>query len=240
MEIHEQSRVGEVAAHSFPAVQVFEDYGIDYCCGGGQSIGEACRHKGIDSGTVLQALRGRIREAGPTDRDWSTAPLSELIAYIVSKHHEYLKLELPRLQQRLSKVYATYRDRDNATLAPLPEVFFLMKNELDLHMHKEEMMLFPAIEESERAAKAGWRAELPFGSLANPVRVMLAEHDSAAEALSKIRRATRNYELPSHACSTYRALFQGFGALERDLHVHIHLENNILFPRALSLEAERV
>ncbi len=237
MEIYEQSQVGEVAANSFPAVQVFEDYGIDYCCGGNQSIGDACRQKGIDSGALLEALRDRVAGSGSDGQNWQTAPLAELIDHIVAKHHEYLKLELPRLEQRLNAVYRAHRDKDDGRLARLPEIFFLMKDELELHMHKEEGMLFPAIEHAERAANVGWRTELPFGSLANPVRVMLAEHDSAGDALSQIRSTTRNYELPPYACNTYRALFQGLEELERDLHLHIHLENNILFPRALALEA---
>jgi regulator of cell morphogenesis and NO signaling len=236
MEFHSNSKVGEIAAASMAAIRVFENFGIDYCCGGEQSITEACQLGGVDPEALLQAVRDTMLSAAPETRDWKAEPLSALIGHIVSVHHGYLKLELPRIQERLEVVYATHRERDGATLAPLPEIFFPMKDELELHMHKEERMLFPAIEESERAAKGGCLPPFPFGSLANPIRVMLAEHESAGASLDQIRAITKNYELPSHACETYRALFKGFESLERDLHMHIHLENNILFPRALALQ----
>lgn len=176
----------------------------------------------------------------PAIGNWNTVPLTELMAHIVSRHHQHLKLELPRLQQCLSTVYATYRVQDGAMLAPLPEHLFLMKTELDLHMHKEELTLFPAIEEWERAAKAGDRAPWSFGSLASLIRAMLSEHDSTADDLAETRRITCDYQIPPYACDTYRALFRGLEALERNLYFHMDLENNILFPRAMSLECERI
>ena len=236
MELHSNSKVGEIAAASMAAVRVFEDFGIDYCCGGEQSITEACRSGGVDPEALLKTVLETTLAGAPGTRNWQAEPLSELISHIVSVHHEYLKLEMPRIQKRLEKVYAAHKERDSATLAPLPGIFFLMKNELELHMHKEERMLFPAIVAAERAATTGGVAPFPAGSLANPIRVMLAEHESAGASLEQIRAITKNFELPPHACETYRALFKGFESLERDLHMHIHLENNILFPRALALQ----
>jgi len=163
--------------------------------------------------------------------DWNTAPLGALVKHIVSRHHEYLKLELPRLAQRLSKSIAV-----SDALAPIADFFYPMQQELELHMHKEEMMLFPAI---EQMARPGGVAMFPFGSLANPIRVMMAEHDSAFDALSEIRGATGNYALPADARAVQRELFEGMEALERDLREHVHLENDILFPRALLLESGR-
>lgn len=171
-----------------------------------------------------------------TTRDWKTEPLSALTSHIVSVHHRYLKLELPRIQQQLEVIYATHRERDGATLAPLPGIFFLMKDDLDLHMHQEERMLFPAIEELERAAKGGGLPPFPFGSLANPIRAILTGQESADASLEQIRAMTKNYELPSHACESYLALFKSFESLERDLHMHSDLETNVLFPRALALQ----
>lgn len=168
--------------------------------------------------------------------DWNTAPLPALIKHIVSRHHEYLKLELPRLAQRLNKAMAARENTESDTLARLADVFYPMQEELELHMHKEELMLFPAI---EQLARSGGAALFPFGSLSNPIRVMMAEHDSAFDGLAEIRRMTRNYELPADARANLRELFAGFDALERDLRQHIHLENEILFPRALSLEAHQ-
>ena len=236
MELHSGSKVGEIAAASMAAIRVFEDFGIDYCCGGDQSIGQACQSRGVDPQAVIEAVRETLSTDGRVTRDWKAEPLAALIRHIVSVHHEYLKLELPRLQKRLEAVYAAHRERDSATLAPLPGIFFMMKEELELHMHKEERMLFPAIEDLERAARNGRATVFPFGSLANPIRVMLAEHESAGGSLERIRAITKNYELPAHACETYKALFKGFEALEQDLHMHIHLENNILFTRAMALQ----
>ena len=236
MEIRSNSKVGEIAAASMAAIRVFEDFGIDYCCGGEQSIGEACQPGGVDPEGLIQAIRDTMLSAAPGTRDWWAEPLAALIRHIVSVHHEYLKIELPRIQKGLDVVYATYRERDAATLAPLPEIFFLLRGDLELHMHKEERTLFPAIEELERGARGAGIPPFPFGRFANPIGVMLAEHESASASLDQVRKITRNYEIPSHACDRYRALFEGFESLERDLHMHIHLENNILFPRALALQ----
>jgi regulator of cell morphogenesis and NO signaling len=178
--------------------------------------------------TMLSAAAGQS--------DWSAAPLSALIAHIVSVHHGYLKLELPLIQKRLEAVYTTHRERNAATLAPLPGILFLMTDELRLHMHKEERTLFPAIEESEQAAKGGYLPSAHWGTLANPIFAMFAEHESVESSLNQIRRITRNYELPPHACEPYQELFQGFEELEREIHTHIDLENKILFPRALALQ----
>ncbi len=163
MELDSNSKVGEIAATSMAAIRVFEDFGIDYCCGGEQSIKEACCSEGVDPESLLEAVRETMVSATSGTQDWKTGSLAALIDHIVSVHHEYLKLELPRIQKRLDLVLAARRERDAATLAPLPEIFFLMKDELELHVHKEERMLFPAIEESERVAKSGCLPAFPPG-----------------------------------------------------------------------------
>ena len=184
---------------------------------------------GSNSDTIPSAAAGQT--------DWSAVPLSALVAHIVSVHHWYLKLELPRIQRQLEAVYAIHRERDAATLAPLPGLLFLMTEDLYLHMHKEESTLFHVIEESEQGTNCGFPASSSFGTLASIIDMMLAEHENVTSSLEQIRRITRNYEIPSHASKAYRSLFQRFEALERDLHTHIHLENDILFPRALALQA---
>ena len=171
--------------------------------------------------------------AGAVAGDWNSLSLAELIAHLISQHHEYLRIELPRLQQCLYAVYRAYRAQYSATLASLPSLLFLMKDDLDLHMHKEELVLFPAIEKLEREAP-------PSGSLSSPIRTMLSEHDSTTGALGDIRRITRDYQLPVHACDRYRALFRDFEALERGLQFHRYLEESILFPRTLSMECQQV
>jgi regulator of cell morphogenesis and NO signaling len=167
---------------------------------------------------------------------WGDAPLSALIGHIVSVHHEFLKTELPRVEKLLEVAYSVHRATDSATLAPLPGIFFLMKDELDLHMHKEEAMLFPAIEEAERAATGGYAAS-HVAALRYPISVMLGEHESATSTRQQIRKITRDYALPTRASDLYCALFLGFEALERDLECHVRLENEILFPRAMALQS---
>lgn len=229
--------VAELAARSLAAVGVFERLGIDYCCGGHRPLGDACREKGLDPDVVLRELDSASASGEAVDRDWASAKLQELVDHIVTRHHEYLKNELPLLAERLAKVFRIYNERYGPTLIGLPEVFGELRSELEMHMRKEEQILFPAIVAAERAVSSvGKIPPLPFGSFANPITMMEHEHDSAGQALSRIREITGNFALPDYACTTYRALMSGLQELERDLHLHIHLENNILFPRALQLE----
>jgi regulator of cell morphogenesis and NO signaling len=235
MEIQAQT-VGQVAAGSVAAINVLEQYGIDYCCAGKRSFEDACRDKGLSPAAVAGEIAA-AETAPPQSTDWNTAPLRELIRHIVSTHHEYLKLELPRVGQRLNKVVRVHGEHDPTTLHELQTVYDGLWQELGLHMHKEEMMLFPAIERYEAAAERGLPLPpAPFGSIANPISVMEAEHDSAGGALARIRELTADFQAPGYACSTYHTMLSGLKALETDLHSHIHLENNVLFPRVIALE----
>jgi regulator of cell morphogenesis and NO signaling len=169
-----------------------------------------------------------------------TAPLRELIAHIVAKHHEYLKLELPRVGKRIAEVVETHGANDLETLHNLQSVYEDLWQELDLHMHKEELMLFPAIERYAAAAEAGAPLPpVPFGSIANPIAVMQREHGGAGDALRRIRELTGDFQAPAGASAAYGSMLDGLKALESDLHVHIHLEDDILFPRAIALENGR-
>jgi regulator of cell morphogenesis and NO signaling len=238
MDVQSQT-VGEVAASSALALNILDQYGIDYCCGGKRLFEDVCREKGLSPAKVASEIETAAAVQKAPSRDWNAAPLRELIGYIVSTHHEYLKLELPRIGQRVRKVVEVHGENDPAALHELDNVFDGLWQELDLHMHKEEMMLFPAIERYEAAAKSG--APLPpapFGSIGNPIGVMEAEHDSAGRALTRIRELPVDFQPPPYACSTYRAMLDGLKALEADLHAHIHLENNILFPRVIAIEKQ--
>jgi regulator of cell morphogenesis and NO signaling len=214
--------VAEIATASLAAVRVFEKLGIDYCCGGKRPLADVCHQKGYDAAAVRRELEQAASDPGPDTRDWTTAPLEELVNHIVNTHHAYLNRELPALSARVEKVYRVYNQRYGQTLLGLPEVFGGLRAELETHMRKEEMILFPAI--------AGQR---PFAALANAIGVMESEHESAGEALAKIREITQDFNIPEYACVTYRALMNGLRELEQDLHIHIHLENNVLFPRAM-------
>lgn len=236
----QEKTVSEIAAGSLAAVRVFERLGIDYCCGGKRPLAEACREKGYDPAAVLGELDSVAAASEAPSRDWNHAPLKEVIEHIVTTHHDYLNRELAPLSARIEKVYKTYNEKYEPALTGLPEVFFGLRSELEMHTRKEEMILFPAIAAYETAVEAGSPLpQTPFGTVANPIRMMEAEHDSAGNALADIRRITANYAIPEYAGVTYRSLMAGLQELEQDLHLHIHLENNILFPRAIALENSR-
>lgn len=228
--------LADVAAISLGAVGTLERYGLDYCCGGKQPFDEACLVKGLTPDSVMEEIEQALA-AGGVEKDWQSAPLGELAKHIVATHHEYLKLELPTLGNRLNKVHAVHGARDPETLDRMLEVFGALREEMEMHMHKEEAILFPFIEQYGRAESQNQpMPPVPFGSIANPIAMMEREHVSAGNALGEIRALTQNYQLPPYACTTVGTLYQGLQALEADLHVHIHLENNILFPRAIALE----
>jgi regulator of cell morphogenesis and NO signaling len=208
--------IGQIAAENPASIRVFEKYGIDFCCGGGIAFTEACSKRGLDADTVQAEIDAA--SGGPADdpTDWQTAPLDNLIDHIVETHHVYLKTQLPRLDAMIEKV----QNAHGAAVPPIADIFGSMRAELEAHLMKEEMILFPMI----RTGRAGAAA---------PIRVMLAEHDSAGEALERLRALTNGYVASAQACNTWRGLYFELADLERDLHRHIHLENNILFPRAL-------
>jgi regulator of cell morphogenesis and NO signaling len=239
MVIQEQTTVGEIAAVSVAAANVLEKYGIDYCCAGKRPFDQVCRGKGLSPVAVKGEIDKAVAALPRETRDWSVEPLKDLIRQIVTTHHEYLKLELPRLGQRLRKVVQVHGEKDPAALHELEAVYQGLWQELSLHMQKEERILFPAIERYETAVRSGVPLPpAPFGRIASPIAVMEAEHDSAGSALGRIRELTMDFQAPAYACSTYNALLDGLKALEADLHIHIHLENNILFPRIIALEQQ--
>jgi regulator of cell morphogenesis and NO signaling len=230
--------LADVAATSLSAVRTLERHGLDYCCGGKQPFEEACAAKGLNPESVMREI-DQARRSGASERDWQTAPLDEIVQHIVGTHHEYLKLELPALGSRMDKVLAVHGSKDQQTLSRLADVFGSLRAELEAHLQKEEAILFPFLEQYGRA-EASRRPvpPVPFGSVAHPIGVMEREHVGAGGALQEIRDLTGGFEYPSYACSTVRALFDGLKALEADLHAHIHLENNVLFPRAIALEKQ--
>jgi regulator of cell morphogenesis and NO signaling len=233
----DQKTIGEIAAENPAVTRVFEKYGIDYCCGGKIPVAEACKARGIQVADLEAELVQATATRAPGGQDWQAAELSALIDHIISTHHVYLKSELPRLQFLMDKVLAAHGKNHGDSLAPLGRTFAELRAELEAHLMKEEMVLFPIIRGLELAKQQGRQAPAAHcGSVNNPIRVMEHEHDSAGRALEAMRQATGNYTLPADACNTYRALFHALGELEADLHQHIHLENNILFPRAAALE----
>ncbi len=235
MTLRANEKLGAIAAGNPQAVRVFEKHQIDFCCGGDRPVEQVCRAKGIST----EELLAEIEAAAPAndERDWQAASLTELADHIVARHHAYLRTELPELARMIENVIAAHSLKYADSLLPLRKTFAGLQAELTTHMMKEEMVLFPLVKQMEAAAGAGTALPpAPGGSVSNPVRMMEAEHDSAAGALREMRRLTSGYAVPPDGCITYRVLFQRLQILEADLHVHIHLENNVLFPRAAALE----
>jgi regulator of cell morphogenesis and NO signaling len=227
--------VREYAVEIPQAVRVFEKLGIDYCCGGGKSLSEACAQIKVPVEEVLSRLSSNTAtEAKPTS-DWSQAELSGLVDHIVAKHHAYVRQELPRLELLLNKVASKHSEK-HPELKRVQIVFGTMRDELNSHLLKEEQILFPYIKELEFSTAS--RRPM-FGSVRNPIHMMEIEHDSAGDALRELRQLTGEYTAPEEGCFSYKTLYQGLSEFEADLHQHIHLENNILFPRAIELEGQR-
>lgn len=231
------STVGKWVTEHPRTSRVFESLQIDYCCGGGKPLEEACWERKLASQQVLGQLLQAIEEAdnGATE-DWSTIRLTELCDHIEQTHHAYLRADLPRLTALIAKVVNAH-GKAHPELPRLQEVFAELRAELEPHMFKEERVLFPAIRLLERG---GDQPSFPFGTVANPIRIMEHEHDNAGEALAQIRKLTNDFAVPAGACNTYRAMLDALHQLERDMHQHVHKENNILFPKARQLEEPRM
>jgi regulator of cell morphogenesis and NO signaling len=206
--------------------RVFERFAIDYCCGGKVPLRTACEDRGLDVGTVLDALA----ESRTADTDWAAASLEDLCTHIVGHHHAYLREELPALAALTDKVARAHGDR-HAELHDVAATFAAVRAELEAHMEKEEQVLFPACVALER----GIGTDLPFPVDA-PIEAMVHEHDEVGAALAQLRRLTGGYAPPADACNSYRAMLDRLESLELDTHEHVHEENNILFPRAAALE----
>jgi len=237
MNTFETQTVREIAIHNPAAIRVFDTFGIDYCCGGNRPIEEACKKAEVRIDAVLGALNAvEAVSAQPEEREWATAHLADLAAHIVDRHHAYVREETPRIERLLQKVVKAH-GKNHPEVADIEETFAALSGELSLHMLKEERVLFPFIGHLEAAMQTG--GAMPFGCFASvemPISRMLADHDDAGALLAKIRALSNNYSVPDAACPTYRSLYAGLEAFERDLHHHVHLENNMLFPRAVAIE----
>ena len=240
--------VREFAIEIPSATRVFETLKIDYCCGGNRPLTEACGENGLDLEEVLQLLEEghSTTETGtqPSTRHAQADPqsmsLAHLINLIVEKHHSYTRQELERLTALLDKVCGVH-GTNHPELLDIRSQFQTLRAELEPHMLKEERILFPYITRLETAVGQKQRAPFaPFGEVSNPIMVMMREHEAAGEILKTIRELSNDFSTPDDGCFSYRTLYNVLAALEADLHQHIHLENNILFPRSLEMEQKAV
>lgn len=231
--------VRDLAVELPNATRVFEKTRIDYCCGGDQLLGAACARAGVDLQTLekmLEANPGPALNAAVAFQNLSAA---ELIEYILDKHHVYTRDEMQRLETLVDKVVNAH-GANHPELLSIRDLLQQLIAELRGHMFKEEQILFPFIVQLEHSVSQGQPPPFaPFGTVNNPLRMMMVEHDNAGELLREMRKLSRDYKVPENACMSYKTFYEALEAFEQDLHQHIHLENNVLFPMAVKLEAAR-
>jgi regulator of cell morphogenesis and NO signaling len=235
MTINAKSTVRELALMVPGATRIFENYGIDYCCGGYRSLFDACQIRSVAMEEVVRSLEA-LQQAPDDSRDWREESLTSLTEYIIDTHHLFTMHELDRLENLFNNV-CSHHGENHRELFEAQRVFAQLRQELIPHMLKEEQILFPYIARMEKAAGEASTVAPPFFcTIRNPVRIMMMEHDAAGDLLIQLHSVTKGYETPPDGCLSFRSLYQGLSVLEADLHQHIHLENNILFPRAVSME----
>lgn len=229
--------VREIALEMPLTTRVFEEYKIDYCCHGDTMFDVACRNVGAAPEIVHEKIDNILDASIETDGEsFSTMALSDLIDHILDKHHVYTKEEMAHLTPLMAKVASRHGDHYQYLLE-LKELFEAVCADLEPHMVKEEMVLFPYIRDLDyRSANKMTVAFPPFGTVQHPIKMMSVEHEEVGDILSRMRTVTNDYDLPDGACPSFTALYHRFEEFERDIHQHIHLENNILFPRAVELE----
>lgn len=237
MNFNDQTKVKDIALSNPGARQVLEDAGLDYCCGGGKSLQEACLHADVPAEEILNRLRENSLDVTPDDANWTSAPLSDLTRHIRERHHQYVRQAIVRIQPLLDKVEAKHR-KNHSEIADIQRLFVEIGREMIMHMRKEEQILFPYIDALEHAVNTHASVEPPFfQTVRNPIHAMMQEHDAAGDLVRQIRSLTSEYAAPADACTSFRALYEALREFEADLHQHVHLENNVLFPRAVELEA---
>jgi regulator of cell morphogenesis and NO signaling len=235
--LNESMTIGEMVANDFRKAEVFRKYGIDYCCGGKITLQQSCQKKGINFDEINQDLLA-IDERKDRSEDYKSWDMDFLVDYIVNKHHKYVTNSHPMMLELSAKVARVHGDR-HLELIEINRLFVEIAEELMSHMYKEENILFPFIKEIAKAKREGSELNRPaFGTIQNPINMMESEHVSAGGSLEEIKELSLNFTPPEDACNSYRVFFSKLNEYEQDLHHHIHLENNILFPKAIAAEKE--
>lgn len=234
MEKMTEMKVGNLVAKDYRYADVFKKYGIDFCCGGGISISKACEKNHVNQDELLRDLE-KITITPESSEDANTWELEKLIDHIVGVHHSYVLENLPLIHAYAEKVSRVHGD-NHPELKKIFRRFIDLKNDLTAHLGKEENVLFPYIK--SLLNNSDTTARPPFGSIQNPIAMMVEEHDTAGEIMKEIAELSDHYQPPADACTTYQILFKKLEEFEKDLHRHVHLENNILFPKAVELEPQ--
>jgi regulator of cell morphogenesis and NO signaling len=232
MTITASTTVAEIATANPATIRVFQRHRIDFCCGGRIPLADACEQHQLEPAALVAELEAATL-GGEASRDWSAEPLSELVVYIQTRFHRPLEAELPRLRAMINKVVSRHGTKLPEVLLPLQRTFFGLERELVSHMAREDSVLFPAVVSLARGERPAGLSDWTW--IEQPIEVMEAEHATVGSALAYIAGLTGGYVPPADACPTFRGLYFGLAELEREMHVHVHLENHVLFPRAAAL-----
>lgn len=233
MNIYPTTVIGELVAEDYRTASVFKSFGIDFCCNGNRNISDACAKKNLDVDVVMAALQEVTVKADSTNTDFNAWPLDLLADYIEKTHHRYVRSKIVEIMPFLNKVARVHGD-NHPELKEVEQLFKDSALELSEHMLKEEKILFPFIRKMVTNETA--TAIPAFGSIENPIAMMKHEHENEGERFRKIASLANDYTPPADACNTYRVTFALLKEFEENLHLHIHLENNILFPKAIEME----
>jgi regulator of cell morphogenesis and NO signaling len=229
--------LAQIVQYNFHAAAIFEKYGLDFCCRGNKPVAQACEEKGLNKEAIFNELSYLDKKASGSTRhdEWG---MDFMIDFIVNTHHEYVRKMIPVISAHTQKI-ASVHGENHPELIEIAKRFSIVYKDLKQHMLKEEQILFPYVKQMVKASSNGNKFEAPyFGSVVNPIQMMEIEHQNAGDELFGIRDLSNNYTVPEDACNTYRICFLELKEFEEDLHKHIHLENNILFPKAVKLEQE--
>ena len=236
MKIQNDNIIGELVAKDYRTASVFKNYGIDFCCNGNRTVQQACESKSIDPKLVVENLEKAVQVDSNDSIDYKSWPIDLLADYIEKKHHRYVASKIPEIQPYLDKVCRVHGER-HPELLEINQLFQGSAAELTNHMHKEETILFPYVRQMMETKQGNGNMDKPhFGTIQNPIQMMMHEHDTEGERFKQIEALTNNYTPPQDARSTYQVTFALLKEFQDDLHLHIHLENNILFPKAIALE----
>ncbi|HXI00758.1 MAG TPA: iron-sulfur cluster repair di-iron protein [Sphingobacteriaceae bacterium] len=238
MNISEENIIGELVAEDYRTASVFQAHGIDFCCQGNRTVKDACQSKNLKSENVVNDLQDAICQQTKGTIDYKSWPLDLLADYIEKKHHRYVKEKTPVLKQYLDKISEVH-GAHHPELFQIKKEFFTSADELAAHMKKEELVLFPFVRKLVDVKQSKQTlGESPFGTVQNPIQQMMEEHEAEGNRFREIAGLSQEYTPPADGCNTYKVAFALLKEFEQDLHVHIHLENNILFPKAIALEKE--
>lgn len=238
MNIQEDQIIGELVANDYRTASVFKKYNIDFCCQGNRTINDACEAKEIDGKLVVADLNALVQSQQPGSIDYQSWPMDLLAEYIEKKHHRYVEEKTLEIKPYLEKIARVHGGR-HPELLEINEHFNATAGELAMHMKKEELIVFPFIKKMVKAKEEGIAITAPnFESIQFPIQAMMDEHTNEGDRFRLIEALSNNYTTPEDGCNTYKVTFALLKEFEQDLHLHIHLENNILFPRAIELEKE--